>query len=89
MLMFRCVRVKIFRFAEDKIRFVGDTSVVCLFRIPYYPPFRTFLHSCVLFFGVVFLLEIFITKLIFNRLIYLFVCKLNFAFCNARFFRFV
>ena len=89
MLMFRCVRVKIFRFAGDKIRFVGDTSVVCLFRIPYYPPFRIFLHSCNLSLGVVCGLEICIRELIFNRLIYLFVCKLDVAFCNARFFRFV
>uniref|UniRef100_F6HRN1 Uncharacterized protein n=1 Tax=Vitis vinifera TaxID=29760 RepID=F6HRN1_VITVI len=40
-------------FPGDKRRFVGDTSVVCLFRIPYYSPFRTVLHSSVLPLGVV------------------------------------
>ena len=89
MLMFRCVSVKICRFPGEKNRFVGETSVVCLFRIPYYRPFRSFLDSCVLSLSVVCWLEICIRELIFNRLIYLFVCKLDVVFCNARFFRFV
>ena len=83
------VRVEFFRFPEDKRRFVGDTSVVCLFRIPYYPPFRTVLHSSVLSLGVVCCVQICIRELICNPLVYLLVFELHFAFCNARFFRFV
>ena len=83
------VRVEFFRFPEDKRRFVGDSSVVCLFRIPYYPPFRTVLHSSVLFLGFVCWLQICIRELILNPLIYLLVSKLHVAFCNTRFFHFV
>ena len=72
---------------EEQIR--RRNSVGCLFRIPCYPPFRNFLHSCVLTLGGICWLEICIRELILNRLIYLFVCKLDVAFCNARFFRFV
>ena len=89
MLIFRSVRVKFFRFAGDKNIFVGDTSVVCLFRIPYYRPFRSFLDSCVLCLSVVCWLEICIRELILNRVIYSFVFKLDVLFCNAHFFRFV
>ena len=83
------VRVEFFRFLGDKRRFVGDTSVVCLFCIPYYPPFRTVLHSTVLSLGVVCWLQICIRELILNHLIYLLVSELHVAFCNTRFFRFV
>ena len=83
------VRVEFFRFPRDKRRFVGDSSVVCLFRIPYYPPFRTVLHSSVLSLGVVCWLQICIRELILNPLIFLLVSELHVAFCNARFFRFV
>ena len=83
------VRVEFFRFPGDKRRFVGDTSVVCLFRIPYYPPFCTVLHSSVLSLGVVCWLQICIRELIFNTLIFLLVSELNVAFSNARFFVFV
>ena len=83
------VRVEFFRFPEDKRRFVGDTCAVCLFRIPYYPPFRTVLHSFVLSLGVVCWLQICIRELIFNPCIYLLISELHVACCNARFFRFV
>ena len=83
------VRVEFFRFPGLKRRFVGDTSAVCLFRLPYDPPFRTVLHSSILSLSFVCWLQICIRELIFNRLIYLFVCKRNVAFYNARFFRFV
>ena len=83
------VRVEFFRFPGDKRRFVGDTSVVCLFRIPYYPPFRIVLHSSVLSLSVVCWLQICIRELIFNPLIFLLVSELHVAFCNARFFCFV
>ena len=83
------VSVEFFRFPGDKRRFVGDTSVVCLFRIPYCPPFRTVLHSSVLSLGVVCWLQICIRELILNPLIYLLVFELHVAFWNTRFFRFV
>ena len=83
------VRMEFFRFPGDKRRFVGDTSVVCLFRISYYPPFRTVLHSSVLFLGVVCWLQICIRELILNPLIYLLVSELHVAFCNTRFYCFV
>ena len=83
------IRVEFFRIPGDKRRFVGDTSVVCLFRIPYYPPFRTVLHSSVLSLGVVCWLQICIRELIFNPLSFLLVSELHVAFCNARFFCFV
>ena len=83
------VRVEFFRFPGDKRRFVGDTSVVCLFRIPYYPPFRTVLHSSVLSLGVVCWLQICIREWILNPLIFLLVSELHVAFGNARFFCFV
>ena len=83
------VRVGFFRFSGDKRRFVGDTSEVCLFRIPYYPPFRTVLHSSVFSLGVVCWLQICIRELILNPLIYLLVSELHAAFCNTGFIRFV
>ena len=83
------VSVEFFRFPWDNWRFVGDTSVVCLFCIPYYPPFRTVLHSSVLSLGVVCWLQLCIKELILNLLIYLLVFELHVAFWNIRFFRFV
>ena len=83
------VSVEFFRFPWDKRRFVGDTFVVCLFRIPYYPPFCTVLHSSVLSLGVVCWLQICIRELILNHLIYLLVSELHVAFCIACFFHFV
>ena len=83
------VRVEFFRFPGLKRRFVGDTSAVCLFRLPYDPPFRTVLHSSVLSLGVVCWLQICIWELIFNPLIFFLVSELHVALCNARFFRFV
>ena len=83
------VRVEFFRFPGDYRRFVGDTSVVCLFRIPYYPLFCTVLHSSVLSLGVVCWLQICIRELFLNPLIYLLVSELHVAFWNTRFFRFV
>ena len=83
------VSVEFFRFPWDKRRFVRDSSVVCLFRIRYYPPFRTVLHSTVLSLGVVCWLQICIRELVLNPLIYLLVSALHVAFSNTRFFRFV
>ena len=83
------VRVEFFRFPGDKRRFVGDTPVVCLFRLPYDRPFRTVLHSSILSLGVVCWLQICIRELILNPLIYLFFSELHVAFCIACFFRFV
>ena len=82
------VKVEFFRLPGEKRRFVGDTSVVCLFRIPYYPLFRTVIHSSVLSLGVVCWLQICIRELILNPLIYLLVSELHVAFCNTCFFRF-
>ena len=83
------VSLEFFRFPWDKREFVGDTSVVCLFHIPYYPPFRTVLHSSVLSLGVICWLQICIRELILNPLIYLLVSELHAAFCNTCFIRFV
>ena len=83
------VRVEFFMFPRDKRRFVGDTSLVCLFCILYYPTFRNFHHSSLLYLGVVCWLHICIRELILNPLIYLLVSEFDVAFCNTRFFRFV
>ena len=83
------VSLEFFRFPWDKRRFVGDTSVLCLFRIPYYPPFPTVLHSSLLSLGVVCWLQICIRELILNTLIYLLVSELHVSFSNTHFFRFV
>ena len=87
MLMFRYVRVKIFRFLGEKNRFVDDTSVVCLFRILCYPPFRSFLHSCVLSLGVVCWLEICIRELIFNMFISVFSSNVDVPLCKGEIFQ--
>ena len=81
--------MEFFKLPGDKRRFVGNTSIVRLSRIPYSPPFHTVRHSSLLSLGVICCPHICIRALIFNPLIYSLVLEFHVAFSNARFFNFV